>query len=319
VPQQYAWVVERLGKAKVLQAGLHFLIPVVDRIAYVHSLKEQTIAVPNQTAVTSDNVTINIDGVLYVKIVDPERASYGVQDPLYAVTQLAQTTMRSELGKMSLDRTFKERESINAAILDAINEAAPEWGLRCLRYEIRDIVPPPSVKSMMDMQAEAERRKRAQILDSEAERDAETNIAEGHKNAAILTAQAEAESIKIKASATAEGLQRVAVAIGTKGGDSAMALSVAQQYVGAFGNIAKEGNTILLPSNAADPGSMVAQALGIFKHMHLAPSNSSSSQEAKTPEEKSEAPELVEAPEVVAAPWLTHGHQEEVPKELPKE
>ena len=196
-------MVERFGKARVLEAGLHFMIPVVDQIAYVHSLKEQTIPVPNQQAITRDNVTISIDGVLYVKIMDPEKvtppphaqsstplfnepnpfmylqASYGVSDAIFAVTQLAQTTMRSELGKMTLDKTFEERETLNASIVEAINHASSPWGLQCMRYEIRDIMPSPSVKAVMDMQAEAERRKRAQILDSEGEQQAEMNIAAG--------------------------------------------------------------------------------------------------------------------------------------------
>jgi len=190
VPQQSAWVVERFGKfSTVLKPGINFLIPVVDKIAYVHSLKEEAIPVPNQQAITRDNVSLTMDGVLYVRIVDPY-ASYGVQNPLYAVVQLAQTTMRSELGKMTLDNTFEEREQLNAKIVVAINEAAEVWGVQCMRYEIRDIIPSASVRSVMDMEAEAERRKRAQILDSEGERKAEINIAEGLKQSQILKAEA---------------------------------------------------------------------------------------------------------------------------------
>jgi len=269
VPQQQAWVVERFGKARVLSAGLHFMIPVVDQIAYVHSLKEQTIPVPNQQAITKDNVTISIDGVLYVKIMDPEKASYGVTDAVFAVTQLAQTTMRSELGKMTLDKTFEEREHLNGAIVKQINEAAVAWGVQCLRYEIRDIVPPASVKSVMDMQAEAERRKRAQILDSEGEQQADMNIAGGLKRSAILRAEGEAEAIKLRAAATAESITRIAEAMKVPGGPAAVQLSVAEQYVAAFGNIAKEGNTILLPSSAADPSAMVAQALAVFQNIDV--------------------------------------------------
>jgi len=264
VPQQQAWVVERFGKPRVLEAGLHFMIPGVDQINYAHSLKEQTIPVPNQQAITKDNVTITIDGVLYVKIVDPEKASYGVEDAIFAVTQLAQTTMRSELGKMTLDQTFEEREALNGAIVHTINDAALVWGVECLRYEIRDILPPASVKAVMDMQAEAERRKRAQILESEGEQQAEANIAGGLKRASILRAEGEAEAIKVKAAATADGIRSVAEAMKVEGGAEAVKLSIAEQYVSAFGNIAKEGNTILLPSNASDPASMVAQALAVF-------------------------------------------------------
>lgn len=200
VPQQSAWVVERFGKFHtVLKPGINFLIPVVDKIAYVHSLKEQAMPVANQQAITRDNVSLTIDGVLYVRVVDPYKASYGVQDALYAVSQLAQTTMRSELGKMSLDNTFEEREVLNGKIVTAINEAAEVWGVQCMRYEFRDIIPSASVKSVMDMEADAERRKRAQILDSEGEREAEVNIADGLKRAQILKAEGEAAAIELKA------------------------------------------------------------------------------------------------------------------------
>lgn len=266
VPQQQAWVVERFGKFQnVLMSGLHFLIPFVDRIAYVHSLKEEAHRVSHQTAITKDNVTIDIDGVLYLKIVDPESASYGVEDPAYALTQLAQTTMRSELGKITLDNVFSEREHLNSNIVKAINLASSSWGICALRYEIRDISPPVSVKSAMDRQAEAERKKRAMILDSEGQQQSAINEANGLKQATILRAEGEAASILARAEATAVGLKKVASSVSATGGADAVALRIAEQYVSAFGNLAKESTTMLLPANAHDAGSMVAQALSVFK------------------------------------------------------
>ena len=262
VPERAAVVVERFGKFHTtLHAGIHLLIPVVDQIAYVWHLKEEAIHVANQTAVTKDNVAITIDGVLYLRVVDPVKASYGVENPIYAVSQLAQTTMRSEIGKISLDKTFEERDHLNHRIVNTINEAATDWGLECLRYEIRDIVPPTGIKVAMEMQAEAERRKRATVLESEAEREAAVNRAEGQKQKTVLEAEAEAESTMLRARAAAESLAVVGEQLINPGGADAARIRVAELYLREFGKIAKEGNTVLLPADAANPANMVAQAM----------------------------------------------------------
>lgn len=289
VPQQSAWVVERLGRFnQTMLAGLHFIIPFVDKVAYRHSLKENAVDIPSQTAITRDNVTLIIDGILYLKITDPKQASYGVLDPRYAVIQLAQTTMRSELGKMTLDKTFEERESLNTNIVQAINEASTVWGIQCLRYEIKDITPPDNVRQAMELQVAAERQKRAEILNSEGQRQSQINIAEGGKRDVVLQSEAamtdqvnrakgEAEAILAVAKATAEGIELVAASIQKSGGEKAVALRLAEQYIDAFSNLAKTTNTVLLPEKTGDIGSMVAQALAVFNTIQ----NQTSSEENK--------------------------------------
>lgn len=279
VPQQEAWVVERFGKfERVLEPGLNFLIPIIDSVHYVQSLKELAIDIPQQAAITMDNVTLQLDGVLYLRVIDPEKASYGVEDAEFAITQLAQTTMRSEIGKISLDTVFRERETLNVNIVDALNKAADAWGLTCLRYEIRDIKLPPKIMEAMQMQVEAERKKRAAILESEGIREAEINVAEGRKKAKVLNSEAfqieqinnakgEAEAILATAQAKANAINMVAKAISQENGVNAVSYNVAEQYVSAFGNIAKEGNTVLLPANTGDIGSMVSQAMAIYNNL----------------------------------------------------
>ncbi|KAF4108040.1 stomatin-like protein 2, mitochondrial [Onychostoma macrolepis] len=276
VPQQEAWVVERMGRFhRILEPGLNFLIPILDRVRYVQSLKEIVIDVPEQSAVSLDNVTLQIDGVLYLRILDPFKASYGVEDPEYAVTQLAQTTMRSELGKLTLDKVFRERECLNSNIVQSINQASDEWGIRCLRYEIKDIHVPPRVKESMQMQVEAERKKRATVLESEGTREAAINVAEGCKQAQILASEGqkaeqinkaagEANAILAKSEARAKAIGLLSEALTQQNGNAAASFTVAEQYVSAFSNLAKESNTILLPSNTGDISSMVTQAMAIY-------------------------------------------------------
>ncbi|KAK3401732.1 hypothetical protein B0T20DRAFT_369385 [Sordaria brevicollis] len=278
VPQQTAWIVERMGKFhKILQPGLAILLPFIDRIAYVKSLKEVALEIPSQSAITADNVTLELDGVLYTRVFDAYKASYGVEDAEYAITQLAQTTMRSEIGQLTLDHVLKERAALNINITAAINEAAQAWGVTCLRYEIRDIHAPKPVVEAMHRQVTAERSKRAEILESEGQRQSAINIAEGKKQSVILASEAmkaeqinrasgEAEAIRLKAVATAGGIEAVARAIreGADSAQNAVSLSVAEKYVDAFGKLAKEGTAVVVPGNVGDIGGMIATALSVY-------------------------------------------------------
>ncbi|KAL8786842.1 MAG: hypothetical protein Q9195_008035 [Heterodermia aff. obscurata] len=278
VPQQTAWIVERMGKFnRILQPGLAILIPFLDRIAYVKSLKEAAIEIPSQSAITADNVTLELDGVLYTRVVDAYRASYGVEDAEYAISQLAQTTMRSEIGRLTLDHVLRERAALNTNITEAINEAASSWGVVCLRYEIRDIHAPEGVVAAMHRQVTAERSKRAEILDSEGQRQSAINIAEGRKQSVILASEAmraeqvniasgDAEAILVRAKATAKGIEAVAGSIreGRESAQSAVGLSVAEKYVDAFGRLAKEGTAVVVPGNVGDMGGMIASAMAVY-------------------------------------------------------
>lgn len=277
VPQQSAYVIERLGKyGGTYHAGFHILIPFIDRVAYRHSLKEEAIDIPEQVCITKDNVQVAVDGILYLQVLNPERTSYGISDHSFAIIQLAQTTLRSEIGKIELDRTFEERATINQAVVNEVDKASAAWGVKVLRYEIRNISPPQDVLAAMEKQMRAEREKRASILTSEGERDSKINAAEGDKQrlikeseadklAQINEAQGQASAILEVATATAEGLRRVADALRVPGGDEAMKLRIAEQYIREFGNLAKAGNTLVVPANLSDIGSMLALAGSVIK------------------------------------------------------
>jgi len=277
VPQQSAYVVERLGKFHaVLQPGINFIIPFFDRTAYKHSLKEKAIDIPEQICITRDNVQVRVDGVLFLQVIDPQRASYGIGDYIFGVTQLAQTTMRSEMGKIDLDKTFEERTTVNQAVVHAIDEAAIGWGVKMLRYEIKNITPPQSVLHAMEKQMQAERERRALILQSDGEKMAAVNVAEGQKQKVVLESEAlktrqineaegQAAAIMSVADATAESIRVVAAAIQEKGGMDAVQLKVAEQMVQQFGNLAKSTNTMILPANFGDMASMIAAAMSVVK------------------------------------------------------
>ena len=277
VPQQSAYVVERLGRySATLSAGFHILMPFIDTIRYRHSLKETAIDIPAQVCITRDNVQVGVDGVLYLKVLNPERASYGISDYLFAITQLAQTTLRSEVGKIDLDKTFEERTNINTAVVSELDKATEAWGVKVLRYEIKNITPPHDVLAAMEKQMRAEREKRAVILTSEGTRDAAINTAEGAKQETIKQSEArkqqqineaegQAAAIMAVATATAEGIRRVAEAIKLPGGYEAVQLRVAEQYIGQFGELAKASNTLVLPANVADVGSMITLAMAAVK------------------------------------------------------
>ena len=277
VPQQSAFIVERLGRySKTLDAGFHILMPFVETIRYRHTLKEQAIDIPEQECITRDNVMVGVDGILYLKVLDPERASYGISNYLFAISQLAQTTLRSEVGQIELDNTFEARGHINQRVVAEVDKASDSWGVKVLRYEIKNIKPPADIIAAMEKQMRAEREKRAVILSSEGERDAAINSAEGQKQQVIKASEArkqqqineaegEASAILAVASATAEGIRKVAEAIKQPGGIEATQLRVAEQYVTQFGELAQKSTTMILPTNAADVASMVAMATKVFK------------------------------------------------------
>jgi regulator of protease activity HflC (stomatin/prohibitin superfamily) len=276
VPQQHAWVVERLGKFhEVLQPGLNVIIPFIDRLAYKHSLKEVPLDVPEQVAITRDNTQLAVDGVLYYQVTDARLASYGTSDYIMAITQLAQTTLRSEIGKMELDKVLESRDEINRSVVSVLDQAGRPWGIKVLRYEVKSLTPPESILRAMQQQITAEREKRALIAKSEGEKQQEINLAEGakqsdilksegEKTAAINKAQGEATAVRLIAEATAAAVRSVAEAMNEPGGMKAANLKVAELYIGAFANLAKTGNTLIVPSNLADVASVIGSAMTVL-------------------------------------------------------
>ncbi len=283
VPQQSAYVVERLGKyGSTLDAGFHILVPFIDVIRYRHVLKESAVDIPEQVCITRDNVQVHVDGILYMRVLNPERASYGISDYQFALTQLAQTALRSEIGKIELDKTFEARTTINAQVVNELDKASEPWGVKVLRYEIKNITPPKDVLNAMEKQMRAEREKRALILTSEGERDAAINQAEGEKQQVIKASEAKkqqqineaegaASAILAIAQATAEGLRRVAETIQVPGGQEAVQLRVAEQYITKFGELAKTTNTLILPASVSDVGSMIALAMNAMRQPGISP------------------------------------------------
>lgn len=277
VPQKQASIIERLGKyTKTLEAGFHILTPFIDRVAYKHTLKEQAIDVPPQACITKDNIAVEVDGILYMQVVDPKKASYGINNYQFASTQLAQTTMRSVMGKLELDKTFEERETINSAIVDAVDRASDPWGVKVTRYEVKNILPPQSIKDAMEKQMRAEREKRATIAESEGDRQAKINRAEGVRQEMIACSEgekqkrineAEGRAIEILkvAEATANGIREIASAINEKGGINAVNLRIAEQYLNEFGKLAKTNNSIIIPSDLSDIAGMIKAASSVIK------------------------------------------------------
>ena len=274
VPQREQFVIERLGKyAKTLDAGFHILVPFVDVVAYKHTLKEQTVDVPSQSCITKDNISVEIDGVIYLQVNDARAASYGIQDYRFATSRPAQHTLRSEIGKIELDRTFEERETINSQVVHAVDRAAEPWGVKILRYEIKDIVPPASVKDALEKQMRAERERRAVVASSEGERQARINVSEGERQEAINLSEAEklrqineaegrAEEIRLIAEATAAGVRAVGAAVSEPGGKDAINLRVAEQWVTEFGKLAKTNNTMIVPAQLGDVSTLVSTVMG---------------------------------------------------------
>jgi len=278
VPQRSNYVIERLGKYhKTLDSGFHILIPFIDKVAYQHTLKEEVIDVAQQDCVTKDNIQVGIDGVLYIQVIDAHKASYGVDNYRNAASQLAQTTMRSVIGQTDLDKTFEERAKINEVVVQALDEAAAPWGIKVLRYEISDIALPDSIKDALEQQMRAERERRAAIAKSEGERQAMINVSEGQKQEVINLSEAEkqkqineaegrAQEIELIATATAEGLRKIAEAIQTPGGKDAVSLRIAEQYVGEFGKLAKTNNSMIIPAELSNVGGAVAGLAEVLKH-----------------------------------------------------